>query len=388
MALVAALGCGSKSSEPAKQEPPPAAPAKPEAKGSSAAPTPAKADKAKPEKKLTKEQLAEFKKRMKAGWAMQKDNKWAEAIPEFEAALVASASDQRALTELGWSALQAGDFPKAKKATEQAVRLATDKKVKAAALYNLGLVHEKTNDKDAALKSFLASLALRPNAIVEKAVGRLGATPDKVLPFCAPGKKLCDCVLADAFDEIQLEQSKCEGLTDKGAPAGFKIVKVSSDAFYSSDYTYLFDDAGREMLGVIGGTDDRGRHTSRIELVKAEKKTIGGHSILWLETKDIGESMYGSMDGDSMNADSTETTLVTLCVLGDAKTPPRCPLKGVPIKRVDESGKIDSETADIKRTETVLDLTIADDGTATLKLVKGASDEQIAKLVGPHKLWQ
>lgn len=383
MVVAAALGCGGKKDEPAKQEP--ATKTEPAAKVVETK-KPDKPAKAKPEKKLTKEQLAEFKKRMKAGWAKQKDSKWSEAIPEFEAALVASPSDQRALTELGWSALQSGDFPKAKKATEQAIKVAVDKKVKAAALYNLGLAQDKSGDKDGALKSFLASLALRPNAIVEKAVGKLGASPDKPVEFCAAGKKLCECVLADAFDEVQLEQSKCEELTDKNAPAGFKTVKVTSDAFLSSEWTYMFDASGKEMLGVIGGIDDRGRHTTRIELVKSETRTVGKHQVLWLETKDISESVYGSMDTDAMETNTIETTLVTLCVL-DGK--PTCPLRGVPIKRSEESGSIDADGKDGKHTsvETTLDLSIADDGTATVKLVKGASDEQIGKLVGPHKLW-
>src|SRR5262252_3060247 len=72
----------------------------------------------------TKEQRAEFRKRMKAGWALQKESKWADAVPEFEAALVALPGDQRALTELGFSAMNAGDFVKARKADQEAILVA------------------------------------------------------------------------------------------------------------------------------------------------------------------------------------------------------------------------------------------------------------------------
>src|SRR5512143_2556800 len=96
-----------------------------------------------PRKPPTKAQLAEYKKRMKAGWALQKQKKWSEAVPEFEAALKAIDSDERATTELGWSAMNAGDYTKARKADLVAVNIAIDPKVKASALFNLGSVLEK-----------------------------------------------------------------------------------------------------------------------------------------------------------------------------------------------------------------------------------------------------
>jgi tetratricopeptide (TPR) repeat protein len=143
----------------------------------------------------TAQQLADYRRRMKAGWALQKQKRWAEAVVEFEAALAAVADAQRALSELGWSAMNAGDFAKARRADEQAVAVAIDKRVKAASLYNLGLVQEKTGDKDGALRSFLASLKLRPHATVEAAIERLGSTPQADPDACEPDVKPCDCLL-------------------------------------------------------------------------------------------------------------------------------------------------------------------------------------------------
>ena len=179
----------------------------------------------------TKEQLAEFKKRMKAGWALQKAKKWADAVPEFEAALTAIVADQRALTELGWSAMNAGDFTKARKANEEAVRVAVDRKVKAAGLYNLGLVQEKTGDKQGALKSYAASLKLRPNKTVEQAVSRLGAKPTVEPAFCEPPHSVCDCVIEHAFGEPEPgDNVTCAQTTSVKVPVkGFRVMHAHSD---------------------------------------------------------------------------------------------------------------------------------------------------------------
>lgn len=383
MAVVVLAACGSKSSEPAAQETKKTVePAKVVAAG----PKPDAAA-AKPAKRPppTKEQLAEFKKRMKAGWALQKATKWAESVPEFEAALVAVPSEQRALAELGWSAMNAGDFAKARKADEQAIKVAVDKKVRASGLYNLGLVQEKTGDKDGALKSFLASLQLRPNKTVEQAVGRLGAKPETETVFCATGAKPCDCVFDAAYDEIQRENAKCDVTTTPAFPVKtFKLYHVSSDAFYGSQWTYALDEKN-QLVGVVEGDSERGHMTERTKLVKADLKAIGGHYVLWLETEYTTEVIVPTLE-DSSQFESTATRSVTLCVVGDGKTATRCPLREVPLSQVEEKGTIDGDASPAK-TETVTEVTIADDGTATVKLVRGPSDAQIAKLVGPHKLW-
>lgn len=79
----------------------------------------------------TKAARATWKKQMKAGWAKQKQKAWADAVRSFEAALVAIPDEQRALAELGWSAMNAGDFPKARAADDKVIALAIDDKVKA-----------------------------------------------------------------------------------------------------------------------------------------------------------------------------------------------------------------------------------------------------------------
>ena len=377
LAVVACMACKS------KEPPAPAAltnpvPARPPAKPVKAPPT--------------KQQLADYKQHMRAGWALQKDQKWAEAVPEFEKALAAIDSDPRGLSELGWSAMNAGDFGKARKADAEAVRVAIEPKVRAASLYNLGLVLEKTGDKNGALMSYLSSLQLRPNKTVADAVTRLGATPDAEQPLCKPNQKPCDCVYAAAFGETRDgEEPQCEETTDPPVPVKtFHEYKVDQPPW---TWTYLLDEH-QDLVAIVGGGVDRLRVTEEIELEKAEVKTIAGHRVLWVQTKDTASEGYPN-DEDAMDNTTYETTHVTLCVVGDDKTPTRCPLRDVPIKQVmDKDRDYFTDEAHAKdkgykpeHTETVVDLTLGDDGTATVKLVEGASDPSLDKIMGPHKLW-
>lgn len=331
----------------------------------------------------TKEQLADYRKHLKAGWAMQKDSKWAEAVPEFEKALAAIDGDQRALTELGFSAMNAGDFTKARKADEQAIQVAVDKKVKAMALYNLGLVQEKTNDTAGALRSYVASLALRPNKTVEKAVGRLGTSPAADKPFCDKGKKPCECALAYGFGDMETDADTaptCEEASDPKSPVdGWHVYHIAR-VFHREEMSYLLDENNQLVAQIKGGYEYRwGRVYDVFELDSATVQTIGGHKILRLQTHDsLEETEPSSTNDDIINVASSERVLVTICELGAGAT--RCPLREVPISETKiENGKTTNKT--------VLDLAISADGTATVKLVSGASDEAIDKLVGPHKLW-
>lgn len=212
-------------------------------------------------KPATAAQRADYKKHMKAGWALQNKQKWAEAVVEFEAALAAVEADQRAFAELGFSAMNAGDFKKARRADEQAVQV------------------------------------------------------------------------LDEHDQLA--------------------------AVIAGDYEYHL-----------------GRYSFHQATDKLDTRTIGGHRVLWIEVSDALDETSG--DETTMTIDTTKNTVVTLCLPGDARTPTRCPLRDVPILR-EQSGTTTSKT--------VLDLAIANDGTATVKLKQGPSDDEINAVVGPHKLW-
>jgi hypothetical protein len=127
-----------------------------------------------------------------------------------------------------------------------------------------------------------------------------------------------------------------------------------------------------------------------MRLDRAELRAIGGHQVLWLQTTDQASDTSDSSE-ESVATDSMRTTAVTVCVIGDGAT--RCPLAGVPISQVvdrsrtqiAEDGSPGPSTG--APVETVADLAIADDGTATVKLVKGPSDPGLDKQIGQHKLW-
>jgi hypothetical protein len=328
-------------------------------------------------KQATKAQRAAYKKHVKAGWAFQRASKWADATREFDQALVAVDGDPRALTELGFSAMNAGDFAKARKADEQAIQLAVDSKTKASALYNLGLVFEKSGDKIAALRSYLASLQLRPHKAVEQAVTRLGAKPEAPPPFCEPGAKPCDCIRREAFDEIEEQQGTCELSKDVPPVKGFHIYHIDR-AFHFEHADYLLDEHDQLVAVLSSGFESgHGRNSDEMTLSKAEVTTVGGHQLLRIETVDeLTITTLPANDDDEVSLESHTRTLVTLCEVGIAKT--RCPLREVPL--IDEYTGTDP-------TKAMLDLAVTPDGVATIKLVKGATDAATNKLIGPHKLW-
>jgi len=328
-------------------------------------------------KQPSKAQRTAYKKHVKAGWAFQRASKWADATREFDQALAAVDGDPRALTELGFSAMNAGDFAKARRADEQAIQLAVDSKTKASALYNLGLVFEKSGDKTGALRSYLASLQLRPHKAVEQAVTRLGAKPEAPPPFCEPGAKPCDCIRSEAFDEVDDQQGSCELSADAPPVKGFHIYHIER-AFHFEHADYLLDEHDQRVAVLSSGFEyGHGRNSDEMTLRKAEVTTIGGHQLLRIETFDeLSITALPANDDDDVTVESHTRTLVTLCEVGIART--RCPLSEVPV--------VDEYTG-TQPTKTVLDLAITPDGVATVKLVKGSTDAATNKLIGPHKLW-
>lgn len=333
----------------------------------------------------TKQQLADYKKHMKAGWALQKDQKWAESVPELEAALKAIDGDQRALTELGWSAMNAGDYVKARKADDEAVKVAFDPKVKAAALFNLGTVYAKTGATDKARAAYALSLALRPNKTVEAELVKLGKQAEADKPLCTPTEDACTCLRKDAFGDLAPDddQPTCEPADIKLPVPAFKAYAVHQGPW---TYTYILDE--HQSLVEELTQNDRARVYEESGVQKAELRTVGGHQILWLQTSDEATQMM-PRDDDNMDSTDDTTIAVTLCVVGDAKTPTTCPVRDIPIEHTYSSEVMsdDGSASGHKESATKTDVALADDGTATVKLVSGPSDEHLNALIGPHKLW-
>src|SRR3569833_2771522 len=307
---------------------------------------------AEPAKKAepTKAQLKSGRKHMKAGWAAQRAKKWADATKEFEAALKDLDGDARALSELGWSAMNAGDFAKA---------------------------------KNGALRSMVESLALRPNQTVGEEAAKLGAKPGAPPPpFCAGDKPICTCLI-DAFPD---DQATCEPATDLKSPVkGWSFYKVKDFRWES---TYLVEDKTKEMLVELGSTDEHTRTYTTSKVDQLTVKKVGGHQVLWAQVSSDNEQEFmGDTDEDYS---STTETLITACVVGDGKIASHC--ESAPTKREHTSGhnQLDSEGMPKeggKSTHSAAELsvTLGDDGVLLVKLLKGSLDDN--SVVGPHKLF-
>ena len=333
-----------------------------------------------PKHEPTKDQLKSGRKHMKAGWAAQRAKKWADATKEFEAALVDLDGDARALSELGWSAMNAGDYAKAKLADEAAIRAAIDPKVKAASLYNLGLVQERLEDNDAAIRSFTQSLALRPNQAVGTEAAKLGAKPGAPPPPFCPGKKpICDCLVATFPDDA----ATCAPAELKSPVKGWSLYTLKS---YKFESTYLVDDH-KEMLVELVSTDDHMRTSTTSTVDKLVVKKVAGHDVLWAEVSSDNEQEFMSDTDEEFS--STLETRVTACVVGDAKVKTKCLSAPSKLESTHGHNQLDNEGAPKDGTSThtagELAVTLGDDGMFTVKLVKGSLDD--TNVVGPHKLF-
>ena len=341
--------------------------------------------------KLTKQQVADVRSHTKAGWAAQKAKRWATAVTEFEAALKISDGDPRLLTELGWSAMNAGDYTKAKKADELAVHAATENKVKASGLYNLGLVQVKLGDTQAARASFSASILLRPNATVEAELAKLGAPTGEDPSTCPAGKSACYCavswVVSSPSDD---DLVGCHESTTTTSPVPSWKVYTTPNG-HGTEEEIL--DEHHQIVTTIGTDDSRLRHMGSLSMTKFEVKTIAGHRVAWIEVTD--GDMVQTMDDQEITDSNTTLTTVTICTIGDAKTPTRCAVRDAPQSiehsvvhsTMQEDGTIKDSANRDEHTETTLDISIGTDGTVNVKLVKGSTDRISPDVLGPHKLW-
>jgi hypothetical protein len=350
----------------------------------SAAPSAAPADAAAVAKPVhaeaTAAQVAEVHKHMKAAWSAQADKQWADAVKELEAAQKIFDGDARVLSELGWSAMWAGDLAKARKSDEAAIRAAVDPKLKASGLYNLGLVQAKLGDNDGARTSFAESIRLRPNATVQAELVKLGTAPPPA-PFCAPGKKPCDCIIAAAGEDVE----SCTPTTEPKLPvASFHLYAIKG----MDDATYALDEHD-QLVAIVDASAEHMRHYGRTGLDSAKVKTVAGHQVLWLElTVDETTDSIGDTDSSSEN---NVTKQVTACAVGDTKTPTKC----VTVPRaitdvvdhtaIKDDGSFGAMTQD--RSETKLDVALGDDGVLVVKLAKGSTTLLDPAVLGPHPLW-
>ncbi len=403
-ALVLVAACGTKGEDRPKAAPGAVA----EASLRDAAPVERPPEQARRPEPISPEKRREYARHLRSGRAHAKGKRWGEAVGEFEKALAAVPMDDRALSELGWAAFQAGDYDKAEKANADSVRVSSTPELKAASLYNLGRVAEAKKDVDRAAALYADSLVLRPNKAVVKRLVALGKpapsgssvevsgdTPCKD-PVDGPDL-ICGCLkklepYEEGFD-IECTIGSLDDIDDED-------LRIASVTLGLGEHSFYLAQKGPKGWSVIGSLGDlyeggvAGVSNEREES-KVEEKTIGGARILWYQWSTGGHDT--DMGIDEVSNYSEET--VALAILGGAKEPPSVRMH-IPLERTYDRDRLglaeDSEIAEVKdlmtpglpiHHEAHLKIEIRDDGMVVVVLARGQADESLKPFLGSHRLF-
>lgn len=364
-------------------------------------------EKAKRPEPIPPEKRREYLARLRAGRSHARGKRWGEAVTEFEAALAAVPMDDRALSELGWAAFQAGDHEKAEKANADSVRVSSQPDLKAASLYNLGRVAEARDDKERAAALYADSLVLRFNKAVVKRLVALGKPAPKAdarsvsgaaLPCTAPveGPDLvCDCLkkLEPFEEDFAIECT----IGSVGDADDLRMASVTVGLGSHEFFLAQKGDEGWRVIGELGDLYEGGVAGvfNEREEVKVEEKTIGGARILWYEWREIGHDSDMGIDEE----DSHEHVTVALAVLGGAKEEPGVRMH-IPLVRVYDRDRMglaeERDMADMKDLQTPglpihrearLKVDIGEDGMVKVVLVRGKADDDIKAFLGTRRLF-
>ena len=143
--------------------------------------------------------MAELRERAHAdlvhGRELEKQEKWAEAIPVFDAVKGAIPDEQHALAELGQCYYHLKDYGNASTYLARAVDKATEMPVRASAAYTLGRIEEEAGQKDAAIASYKVACGISANELVRRRLTALDPTTQKsqaVASEQGPGTMIID----------------------------------------------------------------------------------------------------------------------------------------------------------------------------------------------------
>jgi tetratricopeptide (TPR) repeat protein len=259
-------------------------------------------------------------KALARGRELARDGKWADAVKAFHEATVADPENPIGFAELGWAELQGGNIEASATATQHGLELVRDPKTKASLLYNRGRVEEEKGDKAAAQKSYEASLALRPNDAVQKRLESLGGKAPAPAPVARPQTcakafatvaAACDCLVAEraSFGLSKDDEASCAAVEveSAGSTRPMEIVRVSAGA--ESVLWVLLDVKGRlQPAATIEGD------VLPKKLLEPIKGDASIASVLFERTS-------------TASGKTVRTTAELLCVLGERKGAPGCPLE-------------------------------------------------------------
>lgn len=274
---------------------------------------------------------------------------FAAAVAAFSRALEAFPDDPRALMERGWAKFQAGDLVGAAADTEGALKRSSDPLLRAAALYNLGRVHEARGEVAAAIQVWKESLVLRPNKVVSERLAKLaGQQPTGPLeatrllgPF-ADEAAMCSALRSDAHLGLGLRCKR--GPVDtplSAAAAGQAYIAVGSiptfddevkpppgpawvdDVDVSGEVVYhlvVVTLAGLFVQPGIAGTYNPGAFgiSEEVTFKTAKSVAIPGASVAWL--LELGVSRSDS-DMGLNEVEFWDSESVAVCGIGPSGLP-------------------------------------------------------------------
>lgn len=307
------------------------------------------------------------------GRKLTTQGRWKEAVAAFEQATASEPPNPYAFSELGWAALHAGDLDRSIAASERGLTLTEDPKARATLLYNRGRVQEERGQKEQARASYEASLALRPSDAVTKRLEGLGGEA----PPQPPRKIVCDKLFDTVRDacacfigarkELGLPHEyagACASLPVDSAALGrpLEIVRISSG---SESVTWILADV-------------KGRLRPVIEVGAGE---IAAKKLL---APIQGDATVVSLMFERTSTDTGKTVRTTaelLCLVGDRKGAPACPLE-VPhaIAELKDGAPNPDRTVTLART-------IKANGTVLVKQQGGPKDLIPAGALGARTLW-
>jgi tetratricopeptide (TPR) repeat protein len=300
-------------------------------------------------------------KALARGRELAQDGKWVDAVKAFKEATTADPENPICYAELGWAELQGADIEAAGSSTQRGLELVRDAKTKASLLYNRGRVEEAKGDKAAAQKSYEASLALRPNDAVQKRLESLGGKAPAAAPIARPPTcaktfatvaAACDCLVTEraSFGLSKEDEASCAAVEveSAGSTRPLEIVRVSAGA--ESVLWVLVDVKGR--LQPAATIEGEVLPKKLLEPIKGDA-TIA--SVLFERTS-------------TASGKTVRTTAELLCVLGDRKGAPGCPLE-VP----HAVAELKEKKPDADRTVT-FSRTVKADGTVLVKKQAGPKD--------------
>jgi tetratricopeptide (TPR) repeat protein len=369
--------------------------------------------------KPTADQQKRYKEALNRGRALQKKKDWTGAMAAFNESLAAIPNDATAYSEISVCAFVKKDYKLAESAARKSVAFASNPKLRAASLYNLGRVQEDRGEKAAAIESYSASLLDRPNKTVrERLLGldpKAAAATDPLAPKAMEGpfaslEKWCH----DSSDRTACEQMGEVGESAEGdenpaefscrsdqpaktvdkPPAPYKEIRYFStecsqrggDLVNADYYLAIKLATGWYIAGNAGSTFNSMRQTDELTVEALEVKDAipGGAPEVVLRT---------STASDYRGTDSVAATWMNVAGVGASGRPSAT--AQILLARTDISTDFDTmdEKGNGKETTSggTLEARFLSDGTLEIKgpqnkMGGGIDPDVIAPLVGKHQL--